>query len=262
VAHWEDIQELDALTLNVVCHQPENIIFARQFITMILKKVRKIRLLNYQMSGPQLAGDEPFFVEEVPHLYESLEKFEHSLWDWGSQRSAKFDLKIMKLFRNLKELKLGGSSVTYENVEEVVSLMEENQREGDKIPTLEIKINSMLDQDWLGETFRSIEKIRREDKALEMLIDLGFKDEDLFDLLERLCQGIQAVKAIKGLVISLTLENNGDVSALTIEKLREVLNKSGEVHNLKIVLYNASGLLTYSKLEGEKEQFCLHHFEI
>jgi len=253
VGHWEDIQELDALAFSVTCQKAEEVIFVRQFITMVLKKVRKLRSLKYYLMCPS-ANDEPFSVEEVPHLYESLDKFEYSLSDLSP--SSKVDLKMMKPFKNLKELKLQGEHAIYENVEEVVALLEENQKEGET-SVLEIKSRTMVDQDWLGDTLKKIEKVKREDKNLEMLFDLRFRDDDLFGLLERLCQDIQAAKTIKGLEISLTLSNEDDYP-LPAEKLKEVLKRYNESRNVRIYLYNINASFTYVKIDGEKEQLYMN----
>jgi len=254
VGHWEDIQELDVLKFHVSYEEGDETNFAKQFLTMILKKVRKVHTLRYWIAGSPMS-DEPFFVEEVPHLYETLERFEHFLSNWSYEGPLKFDLKVMKPFRKLKEVNLDGCEIIYENVEEIVSLLEENQKEG----VLKIQSSSMPDPGWLGETLKKIENIKKFDSDLEILIDLSFTTRYLLDLLEMFFQGIQAVKAIKGLAISLTIFGNDDFSP-PVERIREILNKYSEIKNLELLLYSGNDVLRYRRLDGEKRQISISQF--
>ena len=209
VGHWEDIQELDALTFNISCEKFEELVFVRQFIIMVLKKVRKVHTLKYHLMSPWV-NNGPFFVEEIPHLYESLQRFEYLISDWYRDYSSKIDLKMMKPFRNLKELKVEGGNVIYDNVEEVVG----------ELSALEVKIRHVADEGWFGETLKKIAEIKRADKDSKMFFDLTFKTSNFVDLLEKLCKDIHAGRTLGGLAICLTLYNDHDVSPLPVERLK------------------------------------------
>ena len=254
--HWEEIKELDTLELHVSCEEAEDIVFVRRFITVILKKVCKVRSLMFWMSS-SLADEltyEPFLVEEVPHLYESLEKFGHELYNWETDDMTKFNLKIVKPFRNLKEIKLKGNTIIYENVEEAVSLLEASAKEGD-YPTLELIGESLSTAAWLRETLKKIAKVKKLNTSLRILMNLSFKCGDCIDLLEGLCQGIQAVKTIKGVAISLNLEHDNDISPLPTEELQKLCRKYIQINNLRVFVSDGFEGLEYVNVDGEKQKF-------
>jgi len=256
VSHWEDIQALKVLELNASWDTAEEMVFVKQFITMILKKVRRISSLKLWMMTP-FAVDVPFFVKDVPHLYESLEKLRISQDDWFPKRDSptKIDLSIMKPFRNLKKLKLEGNLVAYENVEEAVSLLQE----GDKASLLKIKVGSMVDQSWLGETLKKIDSVKKGEKDLKMLFDLNFNSRRYVDILEKVWRGIQEVNFRKGLGICLTIHDSHDNSLMPVERVREILGKYVGICHLEIFLSNEAQSLEFKRLDGERESFCVEN---
>lgn len=204
--HWEEINELDALELTILCSQKtqeEEVHFLRLLITSILKKTQKLRSLKLRIKNPLLISErspkfEPFLVKEVPHLYESLEKFEFSIENWiCNDDSTKFDLRIMNPFSHLKEVRLESSGIFFENIEEAIHLLQENQKEGD-YPTLKVKLKKMTDKDWLGETFKKIEEIKRMDKNLKIVFDLSFQIINHLELAGRLSKDTEIAKTIQG----------------------------------------------------------------
>jgi len=260
VTHWEEIKELDELELDIFCWKAQDILLMRRFITMILKKVQKLRSLKLSVSMDNLTGKnvvyQPFFIEEVPHLYESLERFEHTLHLWGSNDLIRFDLEIMKPFANLKELKLEGRCDFYENVEKSVILLEKNQKKGE-YPVLELNLRAREEEkDWLRITLEKIGAVKRVDRNLKTLISLSYDtNSDFEDLFEDLYSRIQSIKMIKGLVVRLSLFESADNSVILDEKIREVLNKyPQQIRNLMVKLENTYESLEYIKIDGEKEQ--------
>jgi len=258
VGHWEDIKELDVLELVVSSDKAEEIRFMRLFITMILKKVHKLRSLKLSVashSSPQSPLNyEPFIVEEVSHLFESLEAFECSLHDSRSENFSKFDLLMMKPFRNLKELKYYGYQAICENVQEAVVFLEANQK-GGGISLLEIKIHSMVDKDWLKETLWKMKKIKRNEKDLKIKLDLKFKQSSSIDILEDLCRDIQDVKPIKGLEICLELNDGRILYSERLKRSIETLKKCVKISNLRVVLRDPYTNVECIKVGGKNTIF-------
>jgi len=251
LGNWEFIQELDELEFFVFsCKDQKEMNLVNLFITIVLNKVCKLRSLKCSIYGGRDTSVtyEPFFVEEVPHLYESLESFEHNLYN---RKSSKFDLKIMEPFRNLKVLKLDGDAISYENIEDAVSLLEGNQKEGD-FSTFQLKL---VDSGLLKETLVQIQKAKKKESDFKIMITVKFQTSHLVGLFERLCDEIQSVKTIKGLVLDLYLSDKGSSSPISAMEVKEVLRKYHRIRNIRVLLSNCGGFLTFIKVDGEKEQF-------
>ena len=114
---------------------------------------------------------EPFFIEQIPHLYESLQKFDFVVENSNKCKDIEFDLKKMKVFRNLKELKLDGKRVVYENIEQMVSGLEKSQ-----YLLLELKLEPEWSlgwpSGWFRETMERISKAKTKASNLKIMIDL------------------------------------------------------------------------------------------
>jgi len=262
LGHWEEIKELDTLEFsNSHFNDEQEIVLMKLFVTNVLKKINKLRSFKCSsrvgFSEDVSLEYEPFLVEEVPHLYEGLEKFEYSLAVWPLSGTPKFDLEIMKPFRTLKEFKLEGDGVAYENIHKAVSLLEKNQKEGEDL-TFELKLtesNDPLSSDWLRETLMGIQKVKRRESCLKTTIEMAFKTGPFVDLLDELCDAIQSVNTVQGLVICLNFEDINDFSPLPVEEVKKVLNKYSAMRNIRVSLSNGTAGLEFIKLEKEKEQF-------
>ena len=255
VGHWDNINEVDVLELKVSWKSGEEMLFMKQFITMILKKVRRLRSLKIRIMSPRIPGFtyELFSVEGVPHLYESLERFEQIIvFGFGNAYST-FDLKILKPFRNLKRLNLGGAFVFSENIEDMVELLEANQKKGEYS---ELKINAS--QHNVRGILKRIEKVKRMDSNLQMKIKFVSQSRSLIGTLDRMCNDIQSVKPIKGLEICLDLDNFKDFAELPSEGLKEVLKKYSSLRNLVVWASNFEESLEYIKIDGEKVQMFIN----
>jgi len=271
LGHWEDIKEFDELEFRTSCKNIDDLIFLRMFITMVLKKVHKVKSFKCFVFSDSEDLDssltsEPFLVEEVPHLYGSLENFEYTLQTASGDRAyLNFDMKRMRVFRNLKEFKLDGNGLYPENIEEIVSLLEENEKEGD-FPTLEIKLGSISSSGWLKDAVEKIEKVKRSDKNLKIKLDLKFRTDNFagaeLRFLDELCNAIKSVGFIKGLVAGLGFYARGNITPVSIEALKEVMSKHGEMRNLVVELGYLHIFLQYRKIDGEKEQFFEDNYEM
>jgi len=262
VAHWEDIKELKTLGFGLSCSNFEEFRVMRMFMTSVMKKVQKLKALNFWVGTPLRASDcqkmcEPFFVEDVPHLYESLENFGYQLDSWTDNRFVPFVMETLKPFRNLKSLSLGGDMITYGNIEEIVSLLEGNQGEGE-YPVLGLNLKMPIDfsAEGLGNILKLVQGIKNTDKNLEIILDFKFVlKEGYLEILEGLCMGVESVRRIKGVKIYLSFKDNYDESQFPIEQVRELLGRYPGVWNLNIVLSNYNENLKFIKIDGEKEQF-------
>jgi len=259
VGHWEDLKELRVLEFSLSCSNPEDFNVVRLFMTRMLKKVQKLKTLKLWVGAP-LENDgshktyEPFLVEDVPHLYETLERFEYQLSSWTDDRFAKFDLKVLEPFRNLRSLKLEGNVEYCENLEGIVSVLEGNQ----KYPELELNLRKSTESpaDWLRSTLKNLESTKRAEKNLKIIIDLTIGLKDYIEILQRFCDAIQSAKTIKGLGICLNLnEYVDDYPQLAIEQVRELLSRYPGIRNLEVRLSNGTESLEFIKIDGEKEQF-------
>jgi len=261
VTHWEDIKELDGLEFNIAYVNPTDIILVRFFITKVLKKVRKLGSLKCWMMNPVESNDsltyEPFLVQEVPHLYESLEKFEYALYNYPIVDSKNFDLKILKPFKGLNVVKLEGNVVFYKNIEEMVSLLEGSQR---RYPMLEVRVASKCEPYWVRDTLEKIQKIKIDERDLRIVIELAFHRGPFRKLFEKLCKNIQATKRINGLTISLSFVEYEDSGWFSEEEVKGVLKKYAEIRNLMVEFGNAEKTLGYITLDGEKEQLWVDTF--
>jgi len=274
-SHWEEIKELEILELKILCNTEREITLVRFLTTNILKKIHKLRSLKVLIGGSfdhlsLKTYYEPFLVEEVPHLYESLERFEYNQWN-SSKEDVKIDLKMkkMELFRKLKEVKLGGEGICFENMDKIVDLLQENQKEERDYPTLKINIESRTQSQWLKEPLQKIQKIKRMDRNLKIAINLAFKndrpgkhwlrnDHSLLETLEGSCQDIRTAGTIKGLVICLNLENNDYFGPLPVEDAKRVLKEYAGIRNLNVCLKYPLGSLEYFNTGGEKTQFVVN----
>jgi len=259
VGHWKDLKELEVLQLSVSYSKPQELQNIKKFIGLILQKAHKLRFLklwiqDYFKKSESSSKYESFIIEDMSHLYESLEVFEYHLSGWNNSYFAKLDLGLMKPFQNLKKLKLQGTYISCENVEEAVCLLEENQKEGET-SVLEIKIKGIFEQDWLGESLKKIEKIKRKDRDLKLIFNLTFGTNNTLKLLEKLCKNIKAVKTIKGLEICLVFEYHESFSESPIEKVRKVLSKYRGRRVLRVLFDGIFGKLECIKV-GEK----MHYF--
>jgi len=260
IGHWKELTELEFLKLTVASRSGE-MQSMRRLIGMILKKTHKLRFLTLAVTGYFSIVDfssqyESFIMENMSHIYESLEAFEYSQDLWNNNYVGELDLKLLRPFRNLKKLKLHASPGTKffcENVEEAVYLLEENQKE-DETPVLEIQTNLTPDQDWLGESLKKIEKIKRKDKNLRLIFNLKFVTKNFIKLVEKLCQDIQAAKAIKGLEIDLDLESQKGFFNAPVEKMRKVLSKYRKIDNLRVFWKEEFGQILCVKF-GDKIEF-------
>jgi len=138
-------------------------------------------------------------VEDVPHLYETLEGFEYQLYSWTENRFTKFDLNALKPFRNLKSVKLEGNIVhSGGNIQEIVSLLEGDQKEEGEYPVLELTLKGSINStaDWLRNTLKVLERTKRTDESLKVILDLTFGLKNHLEVLESLCNEIQSAKTI------------------------------------------------------------------
>ena len=251
---WEEIQELDVLGLSISSQRAEDMVFVRSFVTMVLKKICKLKTLRFVMRSHMDPSQtyEPFFVEEVPHLYESLEEFELSLYDC-SRDFRKFDLKMMNPFRKLKVLRLLGNGILYDNLEGAVSLLEENQK-GEDYPVLESTLYLENGRDWLRNTLKKISETKRVDRNLKILLEVNFRSRHYVDILEGMYRDFQTAKAIKGLTVHLICFNS-ESFPVPVEEVKEFFNRSPKIRNWKVCLDNGSETWEFIKVDGEKEQF-------
>jgi len=270
VRHWGEIKELEVLELKILCGPAREIMLARLLTTNILKKVDKLRQLKVSLEGAldHLGFQgccEPFVAEEVPHLYESMERFEYSLQNSSKEQDIKVDLKMTKLkfFRSLKEVKLDGDGVCYEDMDKIVDLLQENQKASGDYPMLEINFESKARPRWLGDTLQKISKVKRVDKNLKIAINLasktetprGIKDNRLVQIFEEFCENIQTVRTVKGLAICLNLHDTSCFYSLPVESVKRILDKHAGVRNVDVCLDNFIGSIEYVNMDGEKTQF-------
>jgi len=266
VAHWEQIKELKVLECSLTCNSLEEFDLMRMFMTLVLGKVLKIETLKFWIGATLENEDpqetyEPFFVEDVPHLYGSLERFEYELYSWIRDVFVKFDLEALKPFGNLKSLKLEGSMELNENIEEIVSLLERNQKEGE-YPWLELNLKRSIESpaEWLRNILNVLERTKKMEKDLKVIIDLTFGLRDYMEILEALCQEIQSVRTIKGLRIRLKFNDDYDDDGFSVEKIRELSRRYPRIRNLDVELSNGTGFLEWIKIDGEKEQLFLNRY--
>jgi len=261
VSHWEDITEMDEIELTLSCGDAQALLFIRMFITMVLVKVRRLHsfkcLIWISLYFEDLVMTfEPFFIEQIPHLHESLQKFEFALNNSSYCRDIEFDLKKMKVFRNLKELKLDGKRIVYENVEDMVSLLQENQ-----YSLLELKSEPGWEPNCLRDTMEKIYKAKRKDRNLKIMIELSFRVDhmggDDLSFLGELCSSIQSAGFFQGLFVSLSFVNPDDACYFEADDLQKVISHYGEIRNLTVKMRYFRKTLEYRKMEGEKKQWLL-----
>jgi len=174
---------------------------------------------------------EPFFVHEVAHLYESLKDFELTVNDSQDYGHAKFDFEAMKLFKNLKRMKLKGTQICGESVGDMVNFLQENQKEA----VLELGsrlLYAISSSGWVKETIKKISEVKRLDRRLRVKVDLSLKGYDLAILVKELCGIMKFIKRRKDIIVCLTLDGKEE-DLMLIEK--EILQKDSEIKNLVIV---------------------------
>jgi len=249
-------RELDVVEFAVRGNKFEDISLVRSFITKVLKKAHKLRVFKCSIDIPLFHNGsltpERFLIEEVAHLYESLEKFEYTLINWNDTGFTKYDLRVMKPFKNLKEVRLDGDRILYENIEEIVDLLQGNNHS-----VLEIEMESLRSTtEGLREMLKTA-KIKRVDRNLKVRISLKFKIDNFVGLLDELCAKIESVKTIKGLEIRLSLVALESHAQIPTESLRGALGKYLKIRNWVVEARNRVQLAGCERIAGEKEQFLL-----
>ena len=262
--NWEEIKEMKTVEFSSLGMNHAEFDLMKMFMTRVLKKVGKLETLKFWLDCETTEDQkyEPILVEDVPHLYESLERFEYRLTSCSGDQSAKFDLKTLKPFKNLKSLKLEGNLECSGDLEEVVSLLEGNQREGGD-PVLELKLKRPSDFPGhsLRNTLETIERTKRKDKTSKMIIELktGMRG-DYLEILEGLFNEIQSVHTIEGLKISLDFYEENDMSQFIDFGVLGLLKRYPGLRNLNVSLGNEAESLDWIKMDGEKEQFLISRY--
>jgi len=254
--HWEEIKELESLEFNVECVDNEDIVFTKDFITGIMKKILKLRTFKrkvYPVEVPKgEAGKyEPFVIEQVPHLYGSLERVTAGIYHPEAQEaSVSCDLGMMRPFKRLKKVKVFGNMLSFENVEDVIELMEENSASS------VLKIGGVYAKNRLREMLDRIEKVKRKERNLKIKIDLslpvGYGKSEL-NYLEGFCSVMKYRKTIDGLVICLNMFEM-DRSEPNVEGVKQVLRAYPMVRNFMLRMDYLDGTLEYMKIDGRGEQ--------
>jgi len=260
VEHWEDIKDLETLECNYECESHEEVHFMRVFVTMVLKKVLKLKSFRCQLclqeelskSPPMF---EPFVTDQVPHLYESLQNFRARLCDcYFPLLPIQFDLKVLKPFKGLKKIKLTGERISYVNVEEAVEILENNQKENGVLTKLSLSGMTIESKGELKGTLERISNAKRVEKDLK--IDLGLTlyrmdEENKTQDLDGLCSVVNSIKPIKGLLLRLYLI---ECSGANLDEMRRIIERFPGMQNCIIQLCSFSDRFYYVKIDGTKEQ--------
>jgi len=176
------VNELDEVEFSLSCHDFNTLDLFKMFIGMVLQKAQKLCSFKcsisanlYGQAGDPTSAGLPFSVEYVSHLYDRLERFESTIQNssFPYESFLKFDLKKLKAFKNLKIIKLDGYEMDGEGIGGLVSLLQENQKEGE-YPVLQLKLRPRGGEDWLRDTMQRIRETKRTDKNLKMFMDLRF----------------------------------------------------------------------------------------
>jgi len=257
VSHWEDgLNNLEEIDLIFGCSNADEFILLRFFVTIILKKTLKLKSFRCAIYIPELkaiVGYEPFLVEEVAHLYESLERFEAMIISIGSKNCFNFDLKLLKDFKNLKAVKLHGNGLGYGNIEEAVDLLDKEKNRSLAVLELKGREVSDLDLEWVKETLKKLSKA----KNMKILMELKEKRDFLQDgdirFLESFCGMIKEARYIKGLEIHLQLFAQRERLS-TKEEVKRVLSRYPELRNVVVLMGCFDGSVQFRRIDGEIEQ--------
>jgi len=255
--HWKEINELDALRLEVRCENAEEILFTKDFITAMLKKVSRLSSftccldLNHQYAWRY----EPFEIEKVPHLYEHLKKLKVRFSLDEGQGHVGFDFAFLKPFKNLKEIGFQGYHCCWANLGDAIRLLEGSTKSGG-FPTLKLGEVTIYYPEELKDLLKKISKAKTSGTnlkirlALEFLIEAG-KDDDI-KYLDQFCEIIES-KPVKGLEILLNIENQ-ECSRSLVDEVKRVLGKYSGIRNFMLRIFDGQNTLEYIKRDGEKEQ--------
>jgi len=250
VQHWEDLHQLETLNLYLVCRSAQMMSFTRILVTMILKKAPKLKSFECLICiGENLdytpSSYLPFFIDQVPHLYESLERFKVRFCDcYCLPRNVSFNLGALKVFKSLKKIKIKGEGLRFVKIKETISLLE--KKKFAKLNLKGIAIDSKKD---LKNILEGISKAKRtESNNLKVKLEFQFnaKGEEI-KYLNKFCHVIDSVKPIKGLLISLLLI---ECSEPTIQKMRAVIKRHPGIRNCILRLYSTMEGLEYHKVDG------------
>jgi len=264
--NWEnEIKELENLELKIRWKNPEDLTASKVFITRMLKKVNRLVSFKCEVDLHVQNIESPdeyelFSVDEVPHLYESLERFEAGVRCFSyldSHSGLMFDSRKMKPFKNLKAIGLTGDELNQVNLEEAILLLQENQKERE-YPVLELKVTLDSTED-LRLILEGISKAKRSDKNLKIVLDLCYKvsyTSDEYSCLDECCKAIQDVKPIKGLVISLDFGFSEKTKCLApkFSQVGTMMKRYLDIRNLMFSMSYYKARLEYVKIDGEKEQ--------
>jgi len=267
IKNWDsDIKQLENIEFNITCHQLEDLSLASLLITGVLQKVQKLTCFRYEISKQvkyelDFMDWEPFSIRNVPHLYDSLKKLEIDIENFQliCRPQLSFDLKKLRVFKNLKAIRLVGKEFSKVNIEEAIQIIEENQKKGE-YPELELK-HIGIDSKGLRRILDKISTAKRVDKNLKIKLNWYFyneDDEDAIEILEGFYQVMQGVKAIKGLKLELGLGHLG-ISPDDLE-VKRILREYPEVKNIEVQMNYSSSAIFYFRVDGEKEQFFVYYY--
>jgi len=252
VRHWEDLHQLETLEMNLVCRSNEMMPFLRILVTMILKKIPKLKsfkcwiCIGEDIDCPP-SSYAPFFIDQVPHLYESLKKFRTSFCDcYPLPSNVSLNLGALKVFKNLKKTKIRGEGLRFVKIKEMIELLEKK-----RLSSLNLKAIQISSKNDLKRILEEISKAKRtEGSNLKVKLELEFivkpQGEEI-KYLKKFCHVIESVKPIKGLLLSLNLL---DCSEPPIEKMRAVMKQYPNLQNCIIGLYSLIERLEYCKIDG------------
>jgi len=270
IKDWDsDIKELENIEFNIYCSRLDDVPVASVFITGVLHKVQKLTCFKCQILKQvewafNSVDYEPFVIKSVPHLYESLEKLEIQIESGrlNCRPQLSFDLKKLKVFKNLKAIKLSGEEFSEVNIEEAIILLEDNQKEGG-YPLLELEGFGVYSKEGLKNMLERISQAKRPDKCLKIQLDLSSQvgmGGDEIEYLESFCKVIQESKVIEGLQLELFLSDI-DTAKPNELAVKKILRKYPEMKNVVISLDYFDGLVKCIRVDGEKEQFFVDYYD-
>ena len=236
-------------------------LFTRNFITAMLKKVSKLSSLTCQIGLRycDIWRSEPFYIEEVPHLYEHLKKFKVISSNEESALSS-FGLGFLNPFKNLKEIDFEGFLFSSVSIGDAVCLLEGKSRNGE-FSTLRLGNVRIYSEEELKNLLKRIFKVKKSRSNLKIVLGLEFIVEyKMFDEIHYLilfCEIIGA-KTVKGLEISLVLHLQCGPNCQANE-VKRIFEKYSGIRNFELKMTDGQDILEYIKKDGEKEQLLLYH---
>jgi len=253
--HWKEIKELDALEFCISCRDGDDMLFTKSFITAMLKKVSRLTSFQCRIDLAYEEGTwryEPFYIEEVSHLYEYLKKFKVIFNPFESL--VRFDFGFLKPFKNLKEIDFKGSPCYLVNIGDAIRLLEGNMKNGE-FSTLKLDKLRIDSKEELRSLLKKISKAKETQTNLKIILAFGFiiqagDDEILY--LDQFCQVIEAY-IINGLEISLDMRYQ-DYCDCNVDEVKRVLEKYPGLKNFVVEIHYNQAMLQFIKRDGEKEQ--------